>query len=143
MSKGIIILLSILYSVQLHAQDTLLEKKIQLEAFSSFPNEIDGCSCYFSISQEKLKKEEYIFVNDFASLAFVKMEGKLIQFELQNHDKKHKIYYYVHDDYKMKVEIKMIKKKKTEYETVVVKGIITIESKKGQTKQAFIGDCGC
>jgi len=62
MSKGIIILLSILYSVQLHAQDTLLEKKIQLEAFSSFPNEIDGCSCYFSISQEKLKKEEYIFV---------------------------------------------------------------------------------
>ena len=143
--KIIIIFFSFLDHLQLQAQNTVIKEnnthKIKLETFSSFPNEIDGCSCYFSISQEDLKGKMYIFVNDFASLAFVKIAGKLIQFELQEHDEKHNIYYYIHDDYKMKVEI--IKKTAIADELVVVDGIITIDSKKGQAKQKFIGECGC
>jgi hypothetical protein len=39
----------------------------------NFPNEIDGCSCCFSKTQEEYKKKMYVFVNDFAVFAFVKI----------------------------------------------------------------------
>ena len=110
--KIIIIVFSVLYNNQIQAQEVLNNenrrdsaKTIQLESFSDFPNEIDGCSCCFSKSQEEYKKKMYVFVNDFAVLAFVKIDGKLIRFELQNHDENSNIYYYIHNDDKMKVEI--------------------------------------
>ncbi|HOF16813.1 MAG TPA: hypothetical protein PLF32_08365 [Bacteroidales bacterium] len=142
----IIFVVSALCSIQ--AQDVFIKKqkhdttkKIHLESFSDLPDEIDGCSCYFSISQEDLESERYIFVNDFAALAFVKIEGKLIRFELQNHDEKRNIYYYIHNDDTMKVEI--IKKITNKDEAVVIQGLITISTVKGCIKQKFTGECGC
>ena len=146
--RGIVVVFSVLYNIQIQAQDVLIKEqkndttnKIHLDPFSGFPDEIDGCSCYFSISQEDLKKGIYIYVNDFAALAFVKIEGKLIRFELQNHDENRNIYYYIHNDDKMKVEI--IKKTTNKDEIVVIEGLITIETVKGCVKQKFIGECGC
>lgn len=146
--KIIIIVFSVLYNNQIQAQEVLNNenrrdsaKTIQLESFSDFLNEIDGCSCCFSKSQEEYKKKMYVFVNDFAVLAFVKIDGKLIRFELQNHDENSNIYYYIHNDDKMKVEI--IKKTTNEDEIVVIEGLITIDTLKGDVKQKFIGECGC
>lgn len=146
--KIIIIVISVLYNIRIQAQEVFYNeirsdsaKTIQLEPFSDFPNEIDGCSCCFSKSQEEYKKKMYVFVNDFAVLAFVKIDGKLIRFELQNHDENRNIYYYIHNDDKMKVEI--IKKTTNEDEIVVIEGLITIDTLKGNVKQKFIGECGC
>jgi hypothetical protein len=41
----------------------------------------------------------------------------------------------------MKVEI--IKKTTNEDEIVVIEGLITIDTLKGDVKQKFIGECGC
>ena len=146
--RVIVIVLSVLYNIEIQAQDVLIKgqkndstNKIRLESFSGFPDEIDGCSCYFSKSQEDLKKGMYIFVSDFAVLAFVKIEGILIRFELQKYDEDRNIYYYIHNDYKMKVEI--IKNTTNKDEIAIIEGFITIETVKGCIKQKFIGECGC
>jgi hypothetical protein len=140
----IVVVLSVLFNIQIQAQDALIKdnkNKIHLDSFSGFPDEIDGCSCYFSISQDDLKNGIYIFVNDFASLAFVKIDGELIRFELQKYDENQNIYYYTHNNDKMKVEI--IKSTTNKDEIAEIEGLITIETVKGNIKQEFIGECGC
>lgn len=146
--KWIIIFLSVFSNSQIQAQDIVRSEQkidnaneIHLEPFSDFPNEIDGCSCYFSISQADLKKGLYILVNDFANLAFVKIEGKIIRFELLNHDVNSNIYHYIYHDFKMEVEI--IERKKVADEIVLIKGMITLTAKGKEAKQKFIGECGC
>jgi hypothetical protein len=114
---------------------------IYLERFTDIPQEIDGCACYFFISQEDREKSQYIFVNDWALLAFVKINGQIVKFEQQKYDDKKNVYFYTHHTDKMKVEI--TKKIAEDYESVVVEGIITIETEKGHLQQKFIGDCGC
>jgi hypothetical protein len=114
---------------------------IYLETFTDIPQEIDGCACYFFASQENREKSEYIFVNDWALLAFVKINGQLVKFELQEYDEKRMIYYYTHHTDKMRVEI--TKKIEENYESVVVEGVIRIDTEKWHLQQKFIGDCGC
>lgn len=146
--KRIVFVLVFLSNFQMYAQgierkeikiDTL--NQINLESFSDFPDEIDGCSCYFSSSQANLKNGMYIFVNDFASFAFVKIEGNLLRFELQNHNENSNIYIYNHDNDKMKVEI--TKRETISDEVSLVEGLITINTAKGSVKQKFVGECGC
>jgi hypothetical protein len=114
---------------------------IYLESFTDIPQEIEGCACYFFISQEDREKLQYIFVNDWALLAFVKINGQIVKFEQQEYDEKNRVYFYIHHTDKMKVEI--TKNIAEDYESVVVEGIITIETEKGHLQQKFIGDCGC
>lgn len=146
--KGIIIFLSVLCNFQIQAQDIIKSEQkidnsneIHLESFSDFPKEIDGCSCYFSISQLDLKNGLYILVNDLANLAFVKIEEKMIRFELLNHDENSNIYHYIYNDYKMEVEI--IERKEVVDEIVLIKGKITLKAEGKEAKQEFIGECGC
>ncbi len=144
----IICLFIALCTPKMQAQDFfLIEQKkdtannICIEIFSDFPSEISGCSCFFSKSYEDLKSDRYIFINDFAALAFVKIEGEIIRFELQNYDEIKNIYHYTHGKDIMKVEV--IKKETNEDMEVVMQGIITINTAKGYVKQEFIGQCGC
>lgn len=137
--KCIIISCFLLCNFQIQAQKVDTTKEIHLESFSDFPEEIDGCSCYFSISKDELKNRNYIFINDFGNIAFIKIDGNLIRFELTNHD--NDIYIYNYNDYTMKVEI--IKRKFIDSELELEKGIITIDTPKGELKQKFIGECGC
>lgn len=144
--KSIIISCILLYNFQIQAQNVLKnnqkidnKEEIHLESFSDFPEEIDGCSCYFSTSKDELKKRNYIFVNDFGNVAYIKIDGNLIRFELTNHD--NDIYIYKYKDYSMKVEI--TKRKFIESELELEKGFITVYTPKGNIKQKFIGECGC
>ncbi|MBQ5532023.1 MAG: hypothetical protein IIU04_00585 [Bacteroidales bacterium] len=77
------VVVSALGMANAHAQEAVGKKQghdsihvIQMSSFTDIPDEIDGCACYFSVSQEDLKNGVYIFVNDFASLAFVKIINK-------------------------------------------------------------------
>lgn len=144
--KRIVFVLFFLSNFQIYAQgierkeikiDTL--NQINLESFSDFPDEIDGCSCYFSISQANLKNGIYIFVNDFASFAFVKIKGKLFRFELQTHDENSYIYTYNND----RMEVEITKRETISDEVSLIEGLITINTAKGSVKQKFVGECGC
>lgn len=134
--KSIIISCFLLCNFQIQAQKADTTKEIHLESFSDFPEEIDGCSCYFSISKNEFKKRNYIFVDDFGDIAFIKIDGKLMRFELtSNYDD---TYIYKYKDYTLKLEI--LKRKFIESELELEKGIITVNTPKGIIKQKFIGE---
>lgn len=114
---------------------------VNFETFSVIPNEIDGCGCSFYLSEKDKKDNKYICVNDFANLAFVKLKGEMVKFELTEHKDSSNIYLYKSKEYTLKIEV--IKKESSEYEASNIEGVITISSKEGIKKQKFIGICGC
>ncbi|MFV0598901.1 MAG: hypothetical protein ACK5M0_04160 [Bacteroidales bacterium] len=135
----IIIICFLLCNFQIQAQKVESTKEIHLESFSDFPEESDGCcSCYFSISKNELTNHNYIFY-DIDDVAFIKIDGNFIRFELINY--KDDIYIYKNKDYTLKLEI--LKRKFIESELELEKGIITVHTPKGTVKQKFIGECGC
>ena len=56
------------------------EEVLTIDTFSTFPPEIDGCSCYFSNDSTEFNKREYIYMNDFAQTSFLKINGVLTKF---------------------------------------------------------------
>ena len=56
------------------------ELTLSIDTFSTFPPEIDGCSCYFSNDSTEFKKGEYIYMNDYAQTSFLKINGVLTKF---------------------------------------------------------------
>ena len=54
---------------------------LKLETFD-FPNDIEGCSCYFSKSKEDFDSEKYIYADDYGKKAVIKIDGKFISFPL-------------------------------------------------------------
>ncbi|MBR4454495.1 MAG: hypothetical protein IKS33_09610 [Bacteroidales bacterium] len=144
----IVVLFGTMEIVQIQAQEIVGKSlscdtvcTIQINSFTDIPEEIDGCACAFSVSREELKKRLYIFVNDFASLAFVKVDGELKRFELQSYNEdNHTYYYFCKEDI---MEVKIFNKITCEDESVLIEGIITIMTKNGIIKQKFIGTCDC
>jgi len=59
---------------------TTSEQVITIDTFSTFPPEIDGCSCCFSNDSTGFGKGEYIYVNDFAQTSFLNINGVLTRF---------------------------------------------------------------
>ncbi|MCR9063354.1 MAG: hypothetical protein NXI00_05285 [Cytophagales bacterium] len=57
------------------------KQTLVLDTFNiyEFPAAIDGCACYFS---EKGITEAFIFVDDFAQTAFIKVNGSFEQLEI-------------------------------------------------------------
>ena len=115
---------------------------IELEVFTTLPKEIDGCGCYFYLSEKDKQEGKYMCVNDFANLAFVLVNGKLEKFELTEHKENSNIYLYANKAFDLKIEI--TKKESGGEETSKVEGIIIVKTKEGQKlEKTFIGFCGC
>lgn len=118
---------------------------ITIDTFSVFPPEIDGCSCYFSNDSNQFKTGQFIYVNDFSSVSFLKINGVITKFT-QTYFKKVN-------------ENKTIAKAKSSQfelileindgiqngdETMLKVGIIKLIDKKGKTiTKTFYGECGC
>jgi catabolite regulation protein CreA len=122
----------------------VVEKKISLETFSTFPPEIDGCSCYFSNDSTELSKEKYIFANDLAETSFLKINGKFIKFtQISKIDMKtYEKVKYQSEEYEMNLELKQGKQNGDE--TTLQSGKLNVKDKSGnETETAFFGECGC
>src|SRR5690606_40181846 len=82
---------------------------LSIDTFSTFPPEIDVCSCYFSNDSTEFKKGEYIYMNDYAQTSFLKVNGVLTKFtqtdfkEVDSLNVKAK---YKSDHYEMTIEYK-------------------------------------
>ena len=116
-------------------------EEINLELFSSIPIEIDGCGCSFYATENDKKDGKYICVNDFANLAFIKLNGQMVKFTLSEHKEDSNTYIYKNREYTLKVEI--TRKQAGDYEMSNVEGIITISFKEYSKEQKFVGTCGC
>jgi len=117
----------------------------KIDTFSTFPAEIDGCSCYFSNNSTEFKKGEYIYVNDFAETSFIKINGVLTKFKQTEYKKINKttiVAKFKSDNYEMTIEV--VDVKQSGEETSLKKGTIKLTNKKGKTiTKNFYGECGC
>lgn len=132
---------------QIENNSTVFE--LSLDHFKGIPDEVHGCSCSFSETDEKYKNREYLFAASFDSIGFVSVDNKLIKLKLVSTGRKpHEFGKYDFIDifsserYKVIVDIKY--KNEYGYETWWYDGTITIESKDGQkVTKKFVGVCGC
>lgn len=118
---------------------------LSIDTLSTFPPEIDGCSCYFSNDSTEFKKAEYIYMNDFAQISFLKINGVLTKFTQTDYKKVSKtttIAKAKSDLYEITVEVK--DGKQNGYETSFKSGTIRLTDKNGKTiTKTFYGECGC
>ncbi|WP_316635153.1 hypothetical protein [uncultured Flavobacterium sp.] len=128
-------------------KDKTIEKQVALsiDTFSTFPPEIDGCSCYFSNDSIEFKQEKYIFMNDFAETSFLKINGiltKFTQIDFKEIDSLNTIARYKSGNLNMTIELK--DGKQNGDETYLKTGKIKLTNKNGKTiTKTFYGECGC
>ena len=118
---------------------------LTIDTFSSFPPEIDGCSCYFSNDSAEFINHEYIYMNDFAQTSFLKINGVLTKFTQTDYKEVSKTTTIVKaksDKYEMTIEV--IDGKQSGDETSLKSGTIKLTDKNGKTIiKTFYGECGC
>lgn len=121
------------------------QNTLTIELFSEFPEEVKGCSCYFSIDSTAFKKNQYIYISDFDKTSFIKVNGELTKFtksDSKEVDDKTKIVSYKSDKYNATIELK--DGIKNGDETQLKTGAITVTDKKGaKVTKKFYGECGC
>jgi hypothetical protein len=121
------------------------DKTLKIETFSTFPSEIDGCSCYFSNDSNEFKNDKYIYVNDFAQTSFLKINGVIVKFNQTFFKKVNKtttIAKAKSNNYEIIIEVK--KGKPNGDETWLNTGTIKLKDRNGKTiTKTFYGECGC
>ncbi|OMQ08467.1 hypothetical protein [[Flexibacter] sp. ATCC 35103] len=128
------------------AKNTKINKReFSIDTFSTFPPEINGCSCYFSNDSIEFKKGGYIYIEDFEGTSFLKINGTLTKFILTDAkeiDSLTTLSKYKSKSLNMTLEIK--DGKQSGDETSLKTGKITITDKKGKIiTKTFYGECGC
>src|ERR1700741_443257 len=68
----VVFLISCSGNVDRVTNDTLFS----ITTIKGFPDDVDGCSCYFSESKEAFKKEEYLFVAGFGGMGYISIDNK-------------------------------------------------------------------
>lgn len=118
---------------------------LTIDTFSTFPPEIDGCSCYFSNDSIEFKKGAYIYMDDYAQTSFLKINGVLTKFtqtDFQEVDSLNAIAKYKADHYIMTIESQ--DGKQNGDETWLKTGTIKLTDQNGKTiTKTFYGECGC
>jgi hypothetical protein len=118
---------------------------LRIDTFSTFPDEIDGCSCYFSNDSTEFEQGKYIYMNDYAEISFMKINGILTKFtqtEFKEKDKTTFVAKFISDKYNLTIEVK--RGKQNGEETTLQSGTIKLIDKKGKTiTTTFYGECGC
>lgn len=108
--------------------------QLELSTIDGFPEDIDGCSCYFSKSKDDFEKNKFIYLDNYYSgIATFSLNGELIKINLDNPDK---------NDYE--VEIEFLTDEKTSLEVWWKTGILRVKTKSGRIIESeFVGECGC
>ncbi|MES2862709.1 MAG: hypothetical protein V4666_01185 [Bacteroidota bacterium] len=135
--------------VKKNTETTSTELKLSLDDFKSFPEDIVGCSYYFSENDKKFKNDEFLFVADFDSIGFISVNKKTVKLKLVSTTREPNTFgnidhtdIYESELYKVTLEIKY--KDSNGYETWWNDGTLTVENKDGKKmSKKFVGECGC
>jgi hypothetical protein len=124
------------------------ETSAELTTFTGIPRNIDGCTCYFSASEKKFKNEEYLFVSNLDSSAYVSINGKAIELKLVSTTRswaiEDKDYVETYSDGMYTVTIHVYYKGNAGDESWWNSGDIKVYFKGMEIdKSSFIGECGC
>ena len=120
------------------------EKEIVIDRFTDFPEEIDGCACYFSADKNDFVKGSYIYADNYHDHAYVSIDGKMQLFTLVKQTEVTESYWmkvYTNSEYEVTVEAETLWQVD---ETWLQKGEISIKSRNGKKiKETIYGECGC
>jgi len=120
------------------------EKAIVIDRFKDFPEEIDGCACYFSTNKEDFIKGSYIYADTYHNHAYISINGKMMQFTLKSYTDIVEGYWvkkYSNEEYDVTLDSEEVLQVD---ETWQQKGTMTIKSKDGKIiKETIYGECGC
>ncbi len=122
---------------------------IKLTDLEEFPDEIGGCTCYFSRSKQLFDQQRYAFASSMDSIAILSINNHPEKLRLVrtsrvpdtfiNYDYKE---WYKNENYR--VTVTTITDTISGDETWSNHGTVRIESKDGQTiEESFFGECGC
>lgn len=136
-------------TISIQTQKPLDTSQLSLDNFKGIPDEVLGCACYFSETDQKFKKNEYLFAASFDSVGYVFVENRPVKLKLVSTGREPNSFgdddhidIYQSEHYIVTVDIKYIKSNGDE--TWWNNGMITIESKDGQKlSKKFVGECGC
>ena len=138
-------LLTVFFSSSYCQQPNNKETKLEFEVFKEIPSEINACACYFSKSEMDYNSNEYIFVNDFAKYAFIKLNGEIEKFErIENSDKQTENTYRIYKNGDLTLQIELTKKTPMGEEISRLFGTMILTNSKGlKVTMDFFGTCGC
>lgn len=120
-------------------------EKLKLETFG-FPEEVEGCSCYFAENRQEFVKQNYLYVDDYQKNTYLKINGKQVKISFDKTAKepnmKNLNIQVKNDDYTITLKAKPVDE--GEIETNLYKGTLTVEDRNGQkTETPVYGECGC
>lgn len=114
---------------------------LTFQTFDVIPDEIDGCACFFYLSEKDEASAKHLLVNNFASIAFMKIDGEMREFELEKFEKDMRIYNDVQGNYKLYISIE--KKIDLDEKTSKLEGRLHLIKGSEKAITNFIGFCGC
>jgi len=119
-------------------------KKMSVEPILKLPKTAEGCTCRFSKSMDDFKSGEFLYVDDLAKNAILKINGKLEELNLKDSredGKKGFIKTWENGKYDATIESYLLKKD-GKISTYTSK--LSVKSKDGQFYDAkLMGQCGC
>ncbi|MDO5656090.1 MAG: hypothetical protein Q4G27_08130 [Flavobacteriaceae bacterium] len=113
-------------------------------SFNEFPQEIDGCSCYFSLTKNAFKNQQFIYAGRLLDTeGFIRKQSDWVKFTQQPiHRKGNELSIHAKND-SLEIHIEGVKDSAA-YETIQYKGEIRV-AKYGN--EVFVGEvygeCGC
>ena len=57
-------------------------ESVDVASYSEYPDEIDGCACYFGRTASQLGTGDYVFMTDYGKKGFMTLDGKMQEFQL-------------------------------------------------------------
>ena len=121
--------------------DAKKKQSIKFDVFTKLPSEIDSSGgCLFFLSKEDMQTKKYICVNNLANLAYISINGSVIEFKLIKYDEQSDTYFYFNKDTFLKIIVE--KNKSIDEETSNIEGIIIVEKGDEISSVKFIGICG-
>ena len=130
-------------TTQITESTSVQDVQLNIDTFSTFPPEIDGCACYFSTNETEFNNHTYIYADDYQNTAFVSINGVMTKFELStsNNSDEHSIETFVNDEYEIIIDLKQVGQLD---ETWQKEGTLTITPKNGkEIVKTIYGECGC
>ena len=117
---------------------------VDVKVYSEYPEEIDGCACYFGLTAPELKDGKYVFMTNYEKKAYMILDGKMRTFELiksENMPNGELKDTWKHSEFDMIVQTR---ETGAIDETWQSTGTISIVPKgKDKTVIRVVGECGC
>jgi hypothetical protein len=84
----------------------------RLSSFKGIPPEASGCTCYFAADEQRFRNEQFVFVSDLDSLAYISINDKPVTLKLvsstrqpDSHDQYDYTNTYANGLYRLEIDI--------------------------------------